>query len=132
MNIADKAGVFREVARVLKPGARFAIFDVMRKGDGAFEFPVPWALSSETSFVTSAEEYRQALQTAGFHIGHQRERRQFALEFMQRMKARAVSTTPALGIQLLMGEQALVMLKNVMAAIASGTLEPVELVAFVR
>ena len=43
MNIADKAGVFREVARVLKPGARFTIYDIMRTSDGTPAFPVPWA-----------------------------------------------------------------------------------------
>jgi ubiquinone/menaquinone biosynthesis C-methylase UbiE len=129
MNIADKAGVFREVARVLKSGARFAIFDIMRSGEGALEFPVPWAVSPETSFIASTEDYRQALQTAGFRIDHQRERRQFAIEFMQRMMVQAASATPALGVHLLMGEQAPVMLKNVMAAIGSGVLEPVELVA---
>jgi ubiquinone/menaquinone biosynthesis C-methylase UbiE len=129
MNIADKAGVFREVVRALKPGARFAIFDIMRSGDGAFDYPVPWALSSKTSFVASTEEYRQALAAAGFHIDHQRERRQFAIEFMQRMMARTGSATPAVGLHLLVGEQASVMLKNVMVAIASGALEPVELVA---
>jgi ubiquinone/menaquinone biosynthesis C-methylase UbiE len=75
MNIADKAGVFREVARVLRRGGRFAILDIMRKGDGGFDFPVPWARSSETSFVASAEEYRQALEAAGFRIEHQRDRR---------------------------------------------------------
>lgn len=130
MNIADKAAVCREVARVLKPGARFAIFDIMRSNGGAFEFPVPWAQRPETSFVASIEDYRQGLQAAGFQIKHQRERRQFAMEFFERMRAQAASA-PTLGVQLLMGEHAPVMLKNVNAAIAAGSLEPVELVAAV-
>jgi ubiquinone/menaquinone biosynthesis C-methylase UbiE len=129
MNIEDKPRVFREVARVLKSGARFAIFDVMRTGDGAFEFPVPWALSPETSFVASTEDYREALRAAGFRIEHQRERRQFALEFFQRMMAQAAAAGPPLGVHLLMGDRTPIMLKNIMAAISSGTLEPVELVA---
>ena len=120
MNIADKAGVFTEVARVLKRGARFAIFDIMRTGEGALKFPLPWARSPETSFVASLEEYRQALQAAGFGIDHQRGRRQFAIEFMRSMMARAVSERPVLGVHLLMGEQAGLMLQNVMAAIGSG------------
>ena len=129
MNIADKAGVFKEVARVLKRGARFAIFDIMRAGEGVLKFPLPWALSPETSFVASPEEYRQALQAAGFGIDHQRGRRQFAIEFMQRMMTRAASERPVLGVHLLMGEQTGAILQNVMAAIASGLLEPIELVA---
>jgi ubiquinone/menaquinone biosynthesis C-methylase UbiE len=130
MNIEDKAGVFREVARVLKQGGRFAIFDIMRGGDGAFEFPLPWALSAETSFVASAQDYCDFLQMVGFRIDHQRERRQFAIEFMKRMMDRAsAASSPVLGVHLLMGEQAPVMLKNVLAAIESGVLEPVEMVA---
>ncbi len=129
MNIADKAGVFREVARVLKPGGRFAIYDIMRTGDAPLAFPVPWALTPETSFVASIDDYRQGLKAAGFRIDHQRERRQFALEFMQRMMAQSASGPPVLGIHVLMGEQAPLMLKNVNVAIASGVLTPVELVA---
>jgi ubiquinone/menaquinone biosynthesis C-methylase UbiE len=41
MNIADKAGLCREVRRVLKPGGLFAVFDIMRTGDGAIRYPVP-------------------------------------------------------------------------------------------
>lgn len=132
MNIADKAGVFREVARVLKPGARFAIFDIMLSGGGSFEFPVPWARNPETSFVVGIDAYHQALQAAGFRIDHQRERRQFAMEFMQRMMLQARSATTPLGVELLMGEQAALMLKNVNSAIAAGVLEPVEMVAIMR
>jgi ubiquinone/menaquinone biosynthesis C-methylase UbiE len=57
MNIADKSGLFREVARVLKPGARLAIFELLRSAEGPFAFPVPWALSDQTSFVVHAKTY---------------------------------------------------------------------------
>jgi ubiquinone/menaquinone biosynthesis C-methylase UbiE len=131
MNIQDKAGVFREVARVLKRGGQFAIFDLMLKGNGAMEFPMPWAVSAETSFVSSMEDYREALERSGFRIDHERERRQFALEFMERMRQRAAAgSPPVLGVHILMGEQAPLMLKNVNQAIAAGALEPVEVVAF--
>lgn len=130
MNIADKAGVFREVARVLKPGARFAIFDILRTSDGSFNYPVPWARSPEASFVASVEDYRKALESAGFRIEHERERRQFALDFMQRVREQAAASgPPILGIHILMGEQSQLMLKNVWDAIAAGVFEPVELVA---
>ena len=129
MNIADKAGVFREVARVLKPGARFTIYDIMRTSDGTLGFPVPWAQTSETSFLATVDDYRQNLQAAGFRIEHQRDRRQFALEFMQRMMAQSKSGPPLLSVNVLMGEQAPVMLKNVNMAIASGVLAPTEIVA---
>ena len=130
MNLSDKNGVFREVARVLKPGARFTIFDIMRVGEGALMLPVPWAATSETSFVASPDAYRRALEAAGFRVEHQRDRRQFALAFMQKMaEQQAASGPPVLGVHLLMGEQAPLMLKNVNAAIVSGLLTPFELVA---
>lgn len=129
MNIADKAGVFREVKRVLKPGARFAIYDIMRGNDSGFAFPVPWAKTPETSIVATLEDYRDALQAAGFRIEHERDRRQFAVEFMQRVMAQSASGPPVLGVHVLMGEQAPVMLKNVNMAIASGALTPVEVIA---
>jgi SAM-dependent methyltransferase len=124
MNIPDKAGVFREVARVLKSGARFAIFDIMH-GSGAFEFPVPWAQTRETNFAASLGEYRSDLEAAGFRIEHERNRTQFAIDFMQRMAAEK----PVLGVHVLMGEQAPLMLKNVMTAIGSSALQPFEIIA---
>jgi ubiquinone/menaquinone biosynthesis C-methylase UbiE len=127
MNIEDKTGVFREVARVLKPGSHFTIFDIMRKEDGALEYPLPWASTPATSFVSGVEDYRKALETAGFRIDHERDRSKFALDFMQRMAARP--SPQVLGVHLLMGDQAPVMLKNVAGAVASGAMQPAELVA---
>jgi ubiquinone/menaquinone biosynthesis C-methylase UbiE len=129
MNISDKLGVFCEVARVLKTGARFAIFDIVQTGNGSFEFPVPWAKAPETSFVASVEQYRQALKDAGLEVVHERGRHQFAVEFIQKRMAAAAASNSTLGVNLLMGELAPAMLKNINVAIASGVLEPVELVA---
>lgn len=129
MNLADKAGVFREMARVLKPGARFTIFDFMAASKEKFSFPVPWAPTEETSFVSERNAYREALRAAGFEVEHERDRRQFAIEFTQKMFAERAGGPPALGLHLLMGEKAPVMLKNIFEAMQAGTLEPVELVA---
>ena len=38
----------------------------MRVGDGALRFPVPWATHPEESAVSSPDEYREALEAAGF------------------------------------------------------------------
>jgi ubiquinone/menaquinone biosynthesis C-methylase UbiE len=129
MNIPDKAGVFREVARVLKPGGRFAIYDILRSNDAAFDFPVPWAQTPDASFVVGIDEYRKALESAGFHVEHQRSRRQFGLDFMRKAREQASSGPPVLGIHLLMGEKSALMLGNVFAAMNTGILEPVEFVA---
>ncbi len=129
MNIEEKARLFREVARVLKSGGRFGVFDIMRKRDGEFAFPVPWANTPSTSYGASTNDYRLAMQAIGLRIVHERERAQFALEFTRKMMERAASAaSPVHGVQLLMGEETPLMIKNVTAAIAAGVLEPVELV----
>src|SRR6267143_2137915 len=130
MNIADKAGIFREVRRVLKAAGLFTVFDIMRTGDGAIRYPVPWALSEETSFVAKVEDYRDALQNAGFRVAQERGRGPFAIEFTERMMARmAQGGPPALGLHLLMGEKTPVIVGNILATMREGVLEPVELYA---
>jgi len=140
MNIADKAGIFREVRRVVKAGGLFTIFDIMstgdrRAGDGraleaAIRYPVPWALSGETSFVGTREEYREPLHKAGFEIVQERGRAAFGIEFTERVMARmAQGGPPALGLHLLMGEKTPLMIKNILAMMKEGVLEPVELQA---
>src|SRR5437588_4023531 len=116
MNIADKAGVFCEVRRVLKPGGKFAIFDILRAGEIPITYPVPWASSEETSFVVSKGSYHNQLEKAGFHVERERVRTAFAIEFTERAIARAAQDgQPALALHLLMGNLAPVMIKNVLA-----------------
>ena len=128
MNIADKAGVFREVRRVLKPGGKFAVFDFVRSSDFPISYPVPWASSEETSFVVAKGSYREALEKAGFRVEQERVRTDFAIEFTERAIARAAQNgQPVLALHLLMGDSAPVMIKNVLAMMKQGVLAPVEL-----
>lgn len=130
MNVPDKPGVFREVRRLLKPGSLFVIYDILRSGEGEMAYPVPWAPNRDVSFVEDMKLYRNALTDAGFRVERDRRRRAFAIEFMERGMARAAQgQAPVLGLNLLMGDLAPVMLKNVLAMVKQGVLEPVELYA---
>ena len=55
---------------------------------------MPWALSEETSFVSDAKDYRKMLEQAGFRILQERNRREFAIEFMNRTMPRTRATPP--------------------------------------
>ena len=66
MNIADKAAFYREIHRVLRPGA-WLLLSELATGDGrALDFPTPWARSADSSFLSSADETRDGLLEAGF------------------------------------------------------------------
>jgi len=129
MNIADKNALFQDIARVLKPGAKFSIYDVMRTNDEPISYPVPWAASGQTSFVVHIAGYRAALEAVGFEIVHERGRREFGIDFFERNIARtAQGGPPILGLQLLKGERAPQMMQNVLGGMKLGIFEPVEMV----
>ncbi|HET8728913.1 MAG TPA: methyltransferase domain-containing protein [Alphaproteobacteria bacterium] len=129
MNIEDKGRLCAEVARVLRPGGRFAIYDVMRTAEGDPDFPVPWATTAATSFLDTPLAYRRALGDAGFEVVAERDRGAFALDFFRRMQARiAESGPPPLGIHILMGPEARTKIANVIAAVERGILAPREMI----
>lgn len=65
MNIADRARLYQEIHRVLKPGGKLATFDVVMH-NGEPHYPVPWARTAATSFLLTAEATREAIEQAGF------------------------------------------------------------------
>ncbi len=68
MNIPDKARLYREMHRVLKPGGTLAIYDVLAGPAGPVLYPVPWARTPDTSFLVSPDELRKLLEEAGFAV----------------------------------------------------------------
>jgi SAM-dependent methyltransferase len=102
MNITDRAGLYAEVGRALKPGGRFATYDLVAK-DGEVVYPAPWARDASTSFLVSAEGTRQALRTAGFTETFWRDDTQAALDWF---KLTAASPPPAgLNLGIVMGAE---------------------------
>lgn len=130
MNIADKAKLFREVHRVLKPGGIFAIYDVMRSNDGVFSYPVPWSSSEETNFVATPATYRALLATEGFELVKERNRRDFALDVFATMRANASQSggPSRFGLQIVMGGNTSQKVGNMIRMIERGTVAPVEMI----
>jgi len=129
MNITDKKKLFAGIARVLTPGSELVVY-VMRTGPGEVSFPVPWASSAAESAVASVEEYRSALAETGFSIVAERSRREFAIEFLERMRKRAAEAgATSLGPQVLMGADGPIKMRNVLEAMKRGVLTPVEMMA---
>ena len=79
MNIADKARLFSEVRRVLKPQSLFAVYDIMQVGEGSIAYPTPWAATAATGFVEPPDSYRRLLKATGFEIEREIDRRDFCL-----------------------------------------------------
>ena len=135
MNIEDKVSLFREVRRVLKPGGRFGIFDIMREGEGPLTFPLPWARAKDTSFVETIETYRELLRRAGFEVEKERNRRAFTVEFFQKVQARAAANggkLPPLGLHLLAGQEWPQRIQNFMADFGRGLVAPVEMICLAQ
>ncbi len=131
MNIANKAALCAEAARVLRPGCVFGIYDIMRTAPGELKFPVPWAETPDISAVAEPSAYKSALEGAGFTLIHERNRRDFALAFFDELWARmaAAGGPPVLGTHLLMRPSAADRLRNLTDNIAAGRIAPVELIA---
>ncbi len=130
MNIQDKGALFEEVFRVLRPGGRFGVYDVMGESGAVHAYPVPWATNSSMSFVDSPSNYRQALESAGFVITAETNRRDVAVEFFAALKQRTAELggPPPLGLHVIMGSEAPTKISNMVDAIASSVLAPVEIV----
>jgi ubiquinone/menaquinone biosynthesis C-methylase UbiE len=130
MNIEDKAKLFGEVRRVLKRGSRFGVYEVMKVEPENILYPMPWAVTSETSFVEPPDTYRRLLAAAGFAIDSETNRRDFALKLWREMQDNvAKHGPPPLNAQLLVGSASKERLANVVAALQKGTIAPVEMIA---
>ncbi|HZR35268.1 MAG TPA: class I SAM-dependent methyltransferase [Nevskia sp.] len=97
MNIADRARLYRELRRVLKPGGTFATFDVVLAG-GEPHYPVPWARTAATSFLLDAAATRAAVEAAGFRTRVWQDDTAAARAWIEQLRASGPPPPPNLGV----------------------------------
>jgi len=102
-NVADKGRFVEEMRRVVVPGGRVAMFEIVAGPGGPLVYPVPWADTSEQSSLGTAEELQGPLEAEGLVFGSLN-RGQAVLESIVAAAAE-VTPSPAaqtLGLELLM------------------------------
>ncbi|MBO6717414.1 MAG: methyltransferase domain-containing protein [Rhizobiaceae bacterium] len=131
MNIDDRAGFYAGVTRVLKPGARFCIFDVMKGPTPSVPFPMPWAETGATSFLKSPAETRALVEAAGLEVTAEQSVRDEAITYFDRMDAMIAKNggPPPLGLHLVTGENAAEKFANYTAALKAHQIDPYMMVA---
>ena len=130
MNIPDKARLYREMHRVLKPGGTLAIYDILEGPTGPVHFPVPWARTADTSFLVTPEELRELLSAAGFAVASWSDTTEAARAwFVQVAEKIRKEGLPPLGFHLLVGPEFSAMAQNQRRNLEEGRIVLAQVVA---
>lgn len=132
MNIKDRPALYRETARMLKPGATFCVYDVMKGRSDGVRYPAPWADTPETSHLTSPDEMQGLLKEVGFSVVDVEDRTAHGIEFFRQRLAPSPGGPPPVGLHLLLGPEARTKFENVLKSLEDGSLAPVVMIARLR
>ncbi len=97
MNIADRAQLYGEIRRVLRPGGRFATYDIV-SNEAEVEYPVPWSRTPATSFLQTAAATREVVEAAGFRTLVWQDDTVAAKDWVMRLRTSRPPPVPNLGV----------------------------------
>lgn len=107
MNVADKAGFYGEMARVLKPGGLFAFHDIFAGARSGLHFPVPWAGEPSINHLIAVDALEALLADCGFEPIRWADKTEASAAFFEEALSRLPSEDqPTVGLHLLMGNNA--------------------------
>jgi ubiquinone/menaquinone biosynthesis C-methylase UbiE len=115
MNIPAKDRLYAEARRVLKPGGRFAVYDILQGEGGPIHFPVPWAREPSISHLATPEQMVELLSSAGFAIEAAQDSTEESQAWFEALSARAGANRPAVTFQAFLGEDFPAMARNQVA-----------------
>jgi ubiquinone/menaquinone biosynthesis C-methylase UbiE len=124
MNIPDKNKLYSEISRVLKPGGRFLYYDILKKGEGEVNYPMPWASTSDMSFLFKETDMDEYLTQYGLTKEQSNDQTQAGVIFFNALVAKLKEFgPPKMGLNVLMGETTKPKLMNLLGHLKSGELE---------
>ena len=129
MNIAERSVLYREMARVLKPGRPLAIYDVMQQGQGELLYPLPWAESSHTSHLVTPDEMHGLLRDAGLRVVEQEDHTPLAMRFFRKVLEQSPQQSSDLPAPRLAMRRSEEKLRNTLVNLEQGLIVPVMMVA---
>jgi ubiquinone/menaquinone biosynthesis C-methylase UbiE len=113
MNIRSKDKMYAEARRVLKPGDRFGVYDILQGEGGEVLFPVPWAREPSISHLATPDAMPLLLKGAGFSIVEVHDSTEESQRWFEEVAARmAQATTPPATFQSFLGHDFPEMARN--------------------
>ena len=112
MNIAAKDRMYAEARCVLKPGGRFAAYDILKGEGGEVLFPVPWAREPSISHLATPDEMESLLTGAGSRILEVNDSTEESQQWFETMAARMAQAVPAVTFQSFLGDDFPTMARN--------------------
>jgi sarcosine/dimethylglycine N-methyltransferase len=119
MNVADKKTFFAEIARRLRPGARFAAFEVCLTGTTQPTPPLPWSLDGTDSYLATAAELRDTISANDFETLEWVDETRWVLQWFEDLGERLASAAAAATLPALLNEGPTRMM-NFTIALATG------------
>ena len=124
MNVPNKGKFYSEIARVLKPKGYFLFYDILKKGSKPISYPMPWADSSELSFLINADEMDHLISSMALRPISKTNQTQAGIDFFETLLANPKKNgAPKIGLNLLMGESTGYKLENLLWHLKNGALE---------
>lgn len=113
MNVPDKRRLYAEIRRVLRPGGRLALHEILAGQTSPLHYPVPWARDPSLSHLQPPREVRSSISAAGLRALSWIDETAAATEWFRRRTSAPTPDAPSpLGLHLLLGPDFGEMLRN--------------------
>ncbi|MDM8514808.1 methyltransferase domain-containing protein [Desulfobacterales bacterium HSG16] len=116
MNIENKAELFKNIRRALKPEGIFILYEICSGSVSPPVYPVPWASDASINFIVDGEELQKLLKNAGLEKVYWQDVTESSLQWYKKLVSQPKKKTGHKrkpGINLVMGDTARDKMKNV-------------------